>query len=280
MKYIFFIVGLFFLITVSPLHTLAHQPRIVTETPVIVTEPEVSKAYYSTLLEKPQVYLIQASESFDLYVNILVPDTATQKKDVSAVITKDGQQIAVLEGTQFEWKKYFEKFGHDNYWMGPEYRARVEKGEYQIAVWSSNNDSKYALAIGEIEAFGFKEGIASLSIIPQLKKDFFNKSPIDFILSPFGYGEIIILFILAALFGLLYRALLKHFVKNTKYTAPQNIGTSDKFLRVTIGIILLVWAITTSWSPILIFFSGFCFFEAAFSWCGFYAAIGKNTCPM
>ena len=39
-------------------------------------------------------------------------------------------------------------------------------------------------------------------------------------------------------------------------------------------------AITTTWSPILIFFSGFALFEAIFSWCGFYAAMGKNTCPV
>jgi Na+-transporting NADH:ubiquinone oxidoreductase subunit NqrB len=49
---------------------------------------------------------------------------------------------------------------------------------------------------------------------------------------------------------------------------------------VGIGIALLVWAITTSWNPLLIFFSGFLFFEALFSWCGLYAALGKNTCPL
>lgn len=32
--------------------------------------------------------------------------------------------------------------------------------------------------------------------------------------------------------------------------------------------------------PKTIFFSGFAFFEAIFSWCGFYATIGKNTCPV
>jgi hypothetical protein len=31
---------------------------------------------------------------------------------------------------------------------------------------------------------------------------------------------------------------------------------------------------------ILIFFSGFALFEALFSWCGFYAALGKSTCPI
>jgi TM2 domain-containing membrane protein YozV len=60
----------------------------------------------------------------------------------------------------------------------------------------------------------------------------------------------------------------------------KNIGKSDRLLRAVIGAGLLLWAITTTWSPILIFFSGFAFFEAIFSWCGFYAAMGKNTCPV
>jgi hypothetical protein len=68
----------------------------------------------------------------------------------------------------------------------------------------------------------------------------------------------------------------------------RNIGTSDRLLRVAIGATLLLVAITTTWSPILIFFSGlilslskgFALFEAIFSWCGFYAALGKNTCSV
>lgn len=60
--------------------------------------------------------------------------------------------------------------------------------------------------------------------------------------------------------------------------APQNIGRADRILRLVLAIALFVLAITTNWSPILIFFSGFALFEAIFSWCGFYAAIGKNTC--
>jgi len=53
---------------------------------------------------------------------------------------------------------------------------------------------------------------------------------------------------------------------------------SEKYLQKNAKMGL--WAITTTWSPILIFFSGFAFFEAIFSWCGFYAAMGKNTCPV
>lgn len=268
------------MVVLAPALALAHQPRIVESRLTTVTDPEISKAYYGTLAGVPDVYVIQASEAFDLYVNVLVPDILGQKKDVSAVILKNGAELAKLDGTHFEWTKFFEPFGRDTYWMGPEYKARAEAGEYEIRVSSSENDSKYSLAIGEIEAFDGKEGMNALTVIPALKKNFFNESPIGFILSPFGWGLIVIMYVLAGIVGLIYRAILKRVAKGTMHGVHKNIGKGDRLLRLAIGLGLLLWAITTTWSPIVIFFSGFAFFEAVFSWCGFYAAIGKNTCPM
>ena len=256
----------------------AHQPRIALSRLTTVPDPEVSKAYYGKLTGKPDVYVINAIAPFDLYVGVLVPDIAGQKKDVSAVILKDGNQIAVLDGTTFTWKQFFEKFGHDTYWQGPEYKARAEADTYEIHVSSSNNDSKYSLAIGEIEKFDGKEGLNALTLIPQIKKDFFNESPINFILSPFGWGLIAIMYLLAFIVGFIYRTILKKFAKSSPRGVAKNIGKSDRLIRLAIGVGLILWAITSTWSPILIFFSGFAFFEAIFSWCGFYAAMGKNTC--
>lgn len=104
--------------------------------------------------------------------------------------------------------------------------------------------------------------------------------PITFIKSPFGWGLIVIMYLLAFLFGFIYRTILKKFAKGSVRGVAQNIGKPDRLLRLAIGVGLLLWAITTTWSPILIFFSGFAFFEAIFSWCGFYAAMGRNTCPV
>jgi hypothetical protein len=271
---------LFFLIFFVPGLVLAHQPRITESRKTIVPDPEVSKAYYGKLAGEPDVYVINATAPFDLYVNVLVPDIAGQKKDVSAVVLKDGKQIVNLDGASFTWKEFFEEFGHDSYLQGPEYKAKAEAGNYEIRVSSPNNNSKYSLAIGEIEAFNFKESLNALTLIPQLKKDFFNKSPIDFFLSPFGWGLIVAMYVLAFAFGFLYRIILRKFAKGSTRGVRQNIGKPDRLLRLAIGAVLLLWAITTTWSPILLFFSGFAIFESLFSWCGFYAAIGKNTCPL
>lgn len=259
----------------------AHQPRIVQGTQTEVIEPAISKAYYGQLKGTPDVFTIVATSSFPLYVNILVPDIARQQKDVSATITKDGQTIATLDGTKFTWKTMFEPFGYDHYFQGPEYKATAEAGTYVITVSSIHNDSKYSLAIGETENFNFKEIKNALTLVPQLKRDFFEESPASLILSPFGWGMILILYALAGAFGFAYRFILKKFAKQSSVRkASRNIGTPDRLLRLLIGIGLLALAITTTWSPILIFFSGFALFESFFSWCGFYAAIGRSTCPI
>lgn len=263
-----------------PTLVLAHQPRVVESRQTIVSNPEVSKAYYSKLSGEPDVYVINAGKTFDLYVNVLVPDIANQKKDVSVVITKDGKEFASLDGLNYEWKKFYEPFGADTYWMGPEYKARVEAGTYEIRVSSLSNDSKYSLAIGEIEAFDMKEGLNAIRIIPELKKNFFNKSPIDFIVSPIGWGLIVVLYLAAFVVGFIYRFFSKCFAKGAVRGVNKNIGKSGRLTRLLIGIVLILWAVLTTWSPVLIFFSGFAMFEAIFSWCGFYAALGKNTCPI
>lgn len=269
------------LLTCLPGVASAHQPRIVESTQTTVTEPSISKAYYGELKGTPDIFTIHASSSFPLYVNVLVPDIKRQQKDIIATITKDGQTITTLDGTQFTWKTMFESFGYDSYFQGPEYKATAEAGTYTITVSSPSNDSKYSLAIGEAENFDFKEINNALTLVPQLKRDFFEESPISFILSPFGWGMILVLYTLAAIFGFAYRYALKKFVKKTSVrTASRNIGTPDRLLRLLIGIGLLFWAITTTWSPLLIFFSGFALFESFFSWCGFYAAIGRSTCPI
>lgn len=262
-----------------PAIVFAHQPRITESRLTQVPDPEISKAYYGKLVGAPDVYAINAAEPFDLYVNILVPDIAGQKKDVSAVILKNGTELAKLDGVNFEWTQFYEPFGADTYWMGPEYKARAEAGTYEIRVSNPGNDSKYSLAIGEIEAFDGAEGMNALSIIPELKRDFFEESPISFIKSPFGWGLIVVMYLLAGIIGFVLRFVMRKFTKYPSTSSGHNVGTPDRLLRLAIGVGLLLWAITTTWSPILIFFSGFALFESIFSWCAIYQLMRKNSCP-
>lgn len=84
----------------------------------------------------------------------------------------------------------------------------------------------------------------------------------------------------AFVFGFLYRFLLKRVASRSQMGAQKNIGKPDRVARIVIGCLLLGWAGMTSWNPLLLFVSGFAFFESIFSWCGLYAVLGKNTCPL
>jgi hypothetical protein len=258
----------------------AHQPRLVDSEAIEVIDPEISKAYYGELTGAPHVYSINTSEPLELYVGILMPYADDSAKDVQAEIRQGEDLLQMIGGQNADWQEMFEFFGQSTYWDGGEYKASVDGGAYTITVSSANNDSKYSLAIGEIEAFDGNEIINALNLIPELKSNFFNESPISFIKSPFGWMYILIMYALAFAFGFLYRFILKKFAKGSLRGVHKNIAKSDRLVRLVMAIGLLLWAITTSWSPLLLFFSGFALFEAIFSWCGFYAAIGKNSCPI
>ncbi len=268
-----------------PILALAHQPRLAAGNPIIVSDPEVSKAYYGQLAGEPVIYKIHSDKPFALYVNILLPyqragTGALPPRDISATVSRDGEQLAVLGGQNSNWEKYHEEFGYDDYWRGPEYKSQAPAGDYEVIVTSPLNKGKYALAVGEIESFSFAETVNVYKVLPQLKRDFFGKSPANFIYSPFGWGLILLMFTLAFIVGFAYRFLAKFFAERSVRGRSQNIGKRDRLIRLALAVALFFFAILTTWNPLILFFSGFCLFEAIFSWCGLYTALSKNTCPV
>lgn len=59
----------------------------------------------------------------------------------------------------------------------------------------------------------------------------------------------------------------------------KNIGVRDRILRGVIALILLLCAIAFK-NPYFLFAAIFTAYEAAASWCAFYALIGRTTCPL
>lgn len=78
----------------------------------------------------------------------------------------------------------------------------------------------------------------------------------------------------------LMRAGLRFFTKGTTHAKRKNINSQGRWLRGGLGVLLLILAWTQAWNPLLLAFAGFCFFQALFSWCGFFALIGKDQCPL
>jgi hypothetical protein len=258
---------IFFLILVSwPLDVLAHQPILVEMEKVVITEPEVSKAYYGNLSGKPHIYTISANSPIDLYVNILVPFIEGPEKIVTVKILKGGQPIGILSPKKEDWKEFFEPFGQSIYWKGPEFKVRADAGKYKIHVQSTEKNIRYVLATGEVEAFDGPDCLRTILLIPKLKRNFFEESPLSFIFSPLGWGYVLLLQLLVLLVGFVLSKLLnisrikfqkKYFRRSAKYI--MNCGV---FFWVT----FLLFAIQTSWHPLLIIMSGIALFMAIISW--------------
>ena len=186
----------------------AHQPRLVgTETVVHVSLPEISKAYYGSLSGTPVTYHIEAAEPFRLYVNTLVPVMEGIEKDVSATILKEGTVVAHLDASAHDWETFHEPFAGDDYFRGPEYASMQEAGSYEIQVSSPDNQGKYVLAVGDVEAFPLPELIKTYAVLPRLKSEFFEKSPFSAYINIMGiflgiFILIVLVFLLAAYFGI------------------------------------------------------------------------------
>ena len=262
---IILIVILFLILVSWPLKVLAHQPRLVEMEKINVTEPEISKAYYGNLSGKPHIYTISTSSPIDLYVNVLVPFIEGPEKNVIVKIFKGEQLMGILSPKKGDWKEFFEPFGHSMYWKGSEFKVRADAGKYKIHVQSTEKSIRYVLATGEIEAFDGPESLNAILLIPKLKKDFFEESPLSFILSPLGWGYVLLLQLLVILTGFVILKILNisRIKFQTKYfqSSAKNIIICGVFFWVTI----LFFAIQTSWHPLLIMMSGLALFIALIS---------------
>ncbi len=264
-----------------PLIVSAHQPRLVdTENVrVLVTDPEISKAYYDNLTGNPRIYHIDSLKPFELYLQITVPANTNPHGRYSATLYRiNGTRahMAELKAGSGTWEPFFEPFGYDNYFRGPEFKQKMAAGTYEVEVYGNGNQGRYALAIGTIESFPLEEMINSILVIPQLKVSFFEDSPSSFLLSPFGIGYLVVMLALAGLFAKFCHLLFIKFAKSPARKACKNISTAGRWIRFGIGIVILISTIFTNWHPFLLFAGFFFVVQARTCWCPIYAALGKN----
>jgi len=164
--------------------SFAHQPRIVSGTGVTgIINPEVSQAFYGELNGSPAFFEIRSDKPFELYVGILIPALEGESKDKSVNVTMGGKQIIFLDATNSNWSYFYEEFGGDGYYSGPDAKLNVTPGTYQIKVYSPDNQGKYSFVVGEKEEFPIGESINALILLPTLKSWFFNKSPLEAFIS-------------------------------------------------------------------------------------------------
>ena len=215
-----------------PVLVFAHQPRIVDDNFVEIRNPEISQAFYGELNGTSTEYQIISDKEFKLYLGLLVPDIPNVNKDFFTEIyrVKDGDKevLAVLDGSKFDWQPFYEEYGGDNYFWGPEFSSPESKkgvtlvgrlepaGEYRVKISSPTNLGKYVLVVGYLEEFPPNEIFNALISIPWLKVNFFQNSFTKIITSPYIYGPIILLLVVIIIIRLIVRIIKKRNSKKYK----------------------------------------------------------------
>ena len=241
---------------------LGHQPVLIDSEATEVVEPEISKAYFGRLSGAPHTYQIASDVEFNLYVGILVPEDGSPEKDVTAEIYADTELLATLGGVGAEWVTFYEPFGQNTYWDGGEYRLRAAPGVYSIRISSPDNTSKYSLAIGEIEFFDLEDRANALAVLPGIQQEFFGSSAVELVGTRYGLMNLLVIYVAALLAALLYRLILRRPLVRLIGGTPRGIG---KWLRVAAAVALFAVAVTTTWSPLLLFASGVLLFDVLLS---------------
>lgn len=194
------------LVTV-PVSVHAFVPFLVSDATVPAIRTEEASAYYGVLNGEPHQYLLTVSEPFPLTLSLWVPDVATAKRDVSLAVIQDGNEAApltVFDANIATWELVYDETAENFYRNHSTFKAVVPPGEYDIRVWSSNNDSSYVLRIGEKDGFNIREVINGYSVLPQVKQVFFNEPAWHAYLSPALVGPIFLLILIIGLGGVVW----------------------------------------------------------------------------
>ena len=155
------------------------------DAPYEVEEPEISKAIYSTLAGDPHFYRIQSETDFNLYAGILaakIGECALEEKFSFEVLDSDFHVLFVADGENFEWTPWYEEYGKQWYWNGPEVGKnflsdRVFKaGTYYVRVFNNSNTGQYIMAVGDIEKFSFTDIVGLIFSMGKIEDEFWNPS--------------------------------------------------------------------------------------------------------
>tara|TARA_B110000014_G_scaffold242714_1_gene212528 strand:- start:25 stop:714 length:690 start_codon:yes stop_codon:yes gene_type:complete len=160
-----------FLILIS-IKAFAHQPKLIKyspseDSPHEVINPEISKAYYAKLNGEAHYYRIKSEKDFLFYTGILSPKINDNYIWLSLKVSDENNKIIYkADGSEFNWKPWYEPYARDWYWKGPEIGGEINQetgfkksflvkaGTYTIKVYNNNNIGNYSLAVGEAEFFG------------------------------------------------------------------------------------------------------------------------------
>ena len=153
------------------------------DAPYEIEDPEISKAIYSTLSGAPHFYRIQSEEDFDFYSGILaakIGDCPLESKFSFEVLDSDFHLLYLADGENFKWTPWYEEYGKQWYWNGPEIGQNFasnkvfKAGTYYIKVFNHSNTGQYILAVGDIEKFSVTDIVGLFFSMGKIENEFWE----------------------------------------------------------------------------------------------------------
>lgn len=175
-------------LTATP--ALAHSPVLdltpkTRAAPLVLDEPEHSKAIFSELTGAPQVYKITSDEEFDFYVGITAPKLegcGLGKTFSFRVLDAAFKEIDARDGAAMTWEPWYEEYGKTWYWVGPEigrafaHDRQYPAGVYYVEVFNKGNSGEYVLAVGDQERFGLGTLLTIGGTMKKVKAKFWDEA--------------------------------------------------------------------------------------------------------
>ena len=155
------------------------------DAPYEIEKPEISKAIYSTLAGDPHYYRIQSEVDFDFYAGILaakIDNCPLNSKFSFEVLDSEFHKIYLADGENFEWIPWYEEYGKQWYWNGPEIGQNFasnevfKAGTYYIKVFNNSNTGQYIMAVGDIEKFSFTDIVGLIFSMGKIEDEFWDPS--------------------------------------------------------------------------------------------------------
>ena len=153
------------------------------DAPYEIEEPEISKAIYSTLTGDPHYYRIQSAIDFDFYAGILaakIGECALENKFSFEVLDSEFDKIYLADGENYVWVPWYEEYGKQWYWNGPEVGEKFlsnevfKAGTYYIKVFNKTNTGQYVIAVGDIEKFSFTDIVGLIFSMGKIEDEFWD----------------------------------------------------------------------------------------------------------
>ncbi|WP_196161250.1 hypothetical protein [Reinekea sp. G2M2-21] len=169
----------------------AHQPIMKLDgtgnetSPFVIEEPEISKAIFKELEGNPHYYTLSSETEFSFYAGITkakLENCAVGQTFSFDVLDAEGNRLFFADGENFEWWAWYEEFGKNWYWVGPEIGENFKSnrtlpaGTYTIKIYNKNNSGQYSLAVGDIEHFPIGVIARTAFLMPKIERQFWKNA--------------------------------------------------------------------------------------------------------